>query len=390
MTTFNELLNIWYDGEIARLYDINDRGDGRLMLGCPVWGKDYVERLVEYCLPSIASGENLTALSGRARLVLFVDHAHLTDLAMLIRNLEHKGIELRIRAIPEEIIKEWRETPKEMKPGRAYQILGTAQDILVHTAGRQGMSFHMLMPDHTYNARYFPNYFRLTEQHEAITQLGICADVGPATDQFKTFRQPDGGLVIPDRDLGNIAFRNLHKRMKPFLMNDESVPRSERASIPDRMPGSHFVFWQGRAKLVLSSCHMNPARLSARLCAKAPKFFPATMDACLPALTAGTTCYVPTADDGLTFIELSGEEKQPSTSWVPFSQFATNAWGQARFRDDYLWFTRQRSEIPIKPQARFLTDEQIEQQHADVIDRLVAGKGSGASLEFAMSVFRRE
>lgn len=375
MTTFDDLLKYWYDAAIAQLFGTNEPSSGHVLLGCPVWGKDYTERLINFCLPSIMSAENLAALAGKARLMLFVDPEHATDIAFAIKGLQHKGIDLRLIQIPEEIIKEW-------KGNRAftYKILGTAQDIMVQLAGRFGLDFHMLQPDHTYNRLYWPNYFRLSKDHEAIAQIGICADHGPATQQLEKFRQADGSLSVPDVDLGNIAFRNLHKRMQPYLMNN--------ASIPDRMPLSHFLFWQGRDKIFLSSCHMNAAHLSARLCAAAPKFMPATMDACLPALTKGTTCFIPDAADGLTFIELSGDNQPHNVGYADAMEFCKTGWMQARFRDDYLWYTRHLCEIPIKPQTKFLTDAEIVAQHRGIIDMLVANKGTGAALEVCKGMFR--
>lgn len=376
MTTFPELLEIWYDGAIAQLYASNDPGEGRLMLGCPVWGADFLELFTKFCLPTISTGKNLEALAGRARLVLFVDPAYAQQLAFLVRGLEHKGIQLRFLPLPSEIIKEAAGNQQ-----RIYQVLGKAQDILLQAAGRHGCDFHMLQPDHSYSAEVFLNVMRLRKDHEAVAQIGISVDVDAAADQIEKFRQSDGGLVIPDRELGNIGWRNLHPRMSNFVMNS--------ASIPDRMPPSHFMVWQGRDKIYLSSCHMNPVFLSSRICTRAKKFVPPqTIDAALPALM-GTSAYIPNAEDGLTFIELSGKKPKPDDR-VPFADFARAAWGQARFNDKYLWYSRQLCEIPIKPQAGFLNEDQIRKQHADVVDLLVAHKGGGAALDFVLQLWPRD
>lgn len=376
MTTFADLLEIWYDGAIAQLYSTNDPGEGRLMLGCPIWGVDFFERFTTYCLPTISTGKNLAALAGKSRLVLFVDPAHAQQLAFLVRGLEHKGIQLRFLQIPPEIIKE---TGQDQ--GRIYKVLATAQDLLVQTAGRHGLDFHMLMPDHSYSAEVFPNIMRLKGDHEAVAQIGISVDVDAAAEHIEAFRQPDGGLVIPDRELGNIGWRNLHPRMRNFVMNS--------ASIPDRMPPAHFMIWQGRDKIYLSSCHMNPAFVSSRLCAKAKKFMPpATIDASLPALFAGTSPYIAKASDGMTFIELSAKRPRPEDR-VPFPAFARVAWGQARFSDKYLWYARHLCEIPIKPQAGFLNEEQVNQQHAAVIKALEKSK-EPAALDFVLRLWPTE
>jgi len=399
MATFKEIMEFWFDGEVARIWSgPPDRGAG-LLMGCPVWGKKYVERLVTYTLPSMIGGANLQALQGKSRLVLLVDQRLQTQLTELLKGVEHeKGIQLRLKTIPEEVIKAW-EDAKAQNQDMKYMMLAYAQDILVKEAGRAGMGFHMIMPDHVYNNApataaideamqqadpppvrgYFPNLFRLARDHDGIGQMGVSADLVPAAEQLKQYRQPDGTLIVPDLELGNIGFRNLHKQMRAFLMND--------ASIPDRMPHSHFLAWQGRDRIVLASCHMNAAYLSPLVCAKSKGTRPATMDTELPQLV-GASCYVPTIDDGLTFIELSDDEKPSFADHVPFEAFAQTAWMQARFRDDYLDFTRRRCEIPIKPQTRFLTDAQIREQHQLVIDMLVECKGTGIALQIVQALWK--
>lgn len=375
MTTFDGLLEIWYDGAIAELYSKSDPGEGRLMLGCPIWGADYVERFTTWCLPTISTGKNLEALAGNSRLVLFIDPAYTQQLAFLVRGLEHKGIQLRFMPLPPEITKE-----AGNDIGRIYKTLGTAQDILVQTAGRNGLDFHMLQPDHSYSAEVFPNIKRLRDEgHEAVTQISISVDEDTAKPHLESFRQPDGGLIIPARELGNIGWRNLHPRMSNFVMNS--------ASIPDRMPPAHFFIWQCRDKIYLASCHMNPMFVSWKICARAKKLLPrATLDASLPGLLGDVTPYIARESDRTTFIELSGKWPKP-VDRVPFRRFARDAWGQARLDDRYLWFTRQLCEIPIKPQAGFLNEEQMRDQHANIIDLLVANKGGGAALDFALQAW---
>lgn len=381
MTTFNELIDIWYDGCIAQLWDgPADVGNG-LLMGCPAWDKAYVERLVNYCLPSIACGSNLKALAGKARLVIFTDQANLTKLAFTLQGLEHRGIELRIKMIPEEVIKAWEEATAKGITGAAYPMLACVQDVCLRAAGRAGMSYHMVMPDHSYPQDFFANVERLAVDHHGIAHLGMSTDEVGACKRLESFRQPDGSLAVPALELGTIGWQNLHPRMKAFVM--------DASSMPDRMPLSHFMAWRARDKVVLSSCHMNVAYLSAQLCAKAPKVYPATIDTELPQLM-GPAGYVPTVDDGLTFIELSGPDKAYPETRAPIEKFMHNAWMQARFRVDYLDWTRRRCVIPVKPQAGadFMSDQQIQDQHDRIINLMLDARPQIA-LEIVQGLWRK-
>ena len=65
------LMQPWFDAEHADLYGhAIVKGDGILM-GFPVWGKDFIDRFFAYTVPTLMAPANLEALKGRCRLVIY-------------------------------------------------------------------------------------------------------------------------------------------------------------------------------------------------------------------------------------------------------------------------------------------------------------------------------
>lgn len=363
------LLEGWYGKEMSDLYRGQPwRGPGILM-GCPVWGEKYLERFEKYCLPTIMSPKNHAALKGRCRMVLFTDMASYARLLHFTEGMETVGFDLDLRIIPQEIMAQLpppgakADDPRHLNK---YWILGVAGNVQVQMAKRAGMAFHMLLPDHVYEQDYFPNMFRLGAKYEGIAQTGISANVDGCGPELETYKQEGGAITIPGRDLGDMGWRHLHKQTRASLMND--------ATIPDDLPESHLWTWQGRDKLHLYCCHMNAAYLSAAMCDKAPSRIPATIDAELPAFMP-KDFYVPTAEDGMTFIEVSDETKADNPKRVNAKKFAQFCWMKVRYGKQWMPYVERVCEVPIHPQATYMEADEIEAEHARLLAMLLEIRG---------------
>lgn len=365
-SNFPDYLNVlegWFGDEMS---EINGRlappGTG-LLMGAPIWGQHYVDRFAWYCLPSLLAPQNLAALRDNCRLVLFTDRASWAPLWNVLRGLEHgTGIEVILREIPQPVmdgIYNQQGSPVDNK----YWALGVAGQLCLQMAGRANMAFHMLAPDHVYAATYFENLFRIADGgYEAIAQPGISASLTQELHaELYTYKQEDGSLAIPDRDLGTMGWRHLHPQTQENMITDKTIP--------DNLPLSHLWVWQGEDRLYLSSCHMNAAYLSPRLCAIAPTRIPATIDAELPAFFP-EKFYVPKADDGLTFIELSDASKPHDARKGNLEAFVAACCEKTAFQEDWAPFTREVYEIPIHPQETFVDEAKIRHQHAWLLAQL--------------------
>lgn len=356
----------WFNDQIGEIYDALPSPGVGMVMACPIWGKTYVERFGKYCLPTLTAPRNLAALKRRCRIVIFTDRPSRRRLLQMLQPLELHDIKIIIREIPPSVMENM---------GHLYWLLGACQHLAVQMCRRWGMGLHMLQPDHSYSEGYFENLFRIQDGGiESIAQTGISANIATAAEDIERFRNEDDELVIPDRDLGDIGYRHLHKQMLMYRMND--------AKIPESMPNSHYMFWQARDKLMIYCCHMNPAWLSARLCSMVP--IPAnpgamasTLDTRLPFICLGGI-YIPGVDDGMTFIELSDDSKAANPSYVEGFKFVQTAWKQVFFVNDYLPYFNEVCEVPIHPQNEFIDEAEVLAQHELVMEMLIGRKGDAA------------
>lgn len=356
------LLEGFFGKEIHDLKSTTPWRSRGLLMGGVCWGEKYMDRLENLCLPSIMGPANYETLKGRCRLVLYTDMKSYARLDTMTEGLENVGIDVHLRLIPDELLK----IHNTGDPFIKYWILGVAQNACIQMAKRAGMAFHQFHPDHIHEETYFPNLFRLSDSHEAIAQTSISASV-TAIPELEQFIAENGALVISGRDLGDIGYRHLHKQTRASLMNT--------AKLPDDLPESHLWTWQGRDKLNISCCHMNMAYLSPNLVQQATPRIPATIDAELPHFIKKTPFHVPTAEDGMTFIEVSDETKADNPRRVNSIDFAKHCWLKTRFSMDWWPYVERMCEIPIKPQAKFAHEAKIRKEHKLLMKMLMDIRG---------------
>lgn len=347
-------LAAWYGAETAAIHGSLYPQRKGILLSAPIWGEKWMRLFTEFCLPSIlASGP---ALKDWAHLLLFVDGENLIPMYQQLEPLHERGIEVILRPIPSQVIE------LSNRGSNNYWTLGTAENLGVHWAGAYGLGFHPLKPDHIFNKDYFSSLRGLTQTEDAVVQITISATMEKALPLLAKHRK-DGLLAMSARDLGDMAWRNLHPRMGPMVMNN--------ASIPDDVPEAFQMIWRGKDRLELGCCHVNPMWLNPKACRTAPAVFPATLDARAPWYLP-ENFYQPGAEDGLTFIELTGEHAKPNDiKRGPFLEFAEHCWTQAGFKEDYVQLFGLRSHVPIHAGDNdYLEADEIERQHKDVIKRL--------------------
>lgn len=365
---YGEILGVlqpWFNEEHDELYGTAAVMGRGVVMGCPIWGQDYLDRFFNICLPTLGSPGNIKALAGRCRLVLFIDGGDRPQVHRRTGWLRRAGIEVILRAIP----------PAAMAilPHGYYarfRLLGCVGNILTHMAGRWGMGLHMYQPDHLYAQDYFSNLLRLGALHDAIAQISMNASLTQElVDEIEPFRTPEGFIAIPDVDLGDIGFRHMHGQCQLHSMND--------AAFPYKIPLSHRLWWQGKDAVHMYSAHENPAWLSPALCADAPVAFTSTLDTMLPELIPGEF-YVPTREDGLTFIEVSDGDKPANRPYVSLDEFCGEFWRNGSFSREYVPYFSRPSLIPIKPKASYITDEVIKKQFDQILEGVMATEDSVA------------
>lgn len=352
----------WFDNEFIDLHrSMPQRGDGGILMGCPIWGDAYIRRMALYSLPTLGTDRNIEALSGRCSIIFYTEMAARPPIWAATRWLRQSGIHTVFRHLPPALVRLANSNSEDR-----YGLLATVENIVAHTAGHIGAGIHMYMADHLYGPAYFENLDRLSKQHEAIVQQGVSVNAATAILPIEKWRQESGALEIPDIELGRIARNHMHPRSSMFVMN--------RGHIPDRMPDSRQCSWIGRDAIHIADPCANLAWIGPRLCLDAPVEFSSTLDMLAPDYIPGDQFYMPTRDDGLAFFELSDASRVASQDYVGLDQFLLRYWAQVAFTEDYEPYMQRRSVMPIPEQADGLDDAEIERQHQWVLMALRSGK----------------
>jgi hypothetical protein len=348
------------------------------------------------CLPTLMAPRNKAALAGRCQIVFFTDSASFKGLYYLARDMTQAGLPTTVHVIPQHIMDfnngiefEKAKQAHDRLVGRnapqadieeahrnmcavgstlnKYWLLGVTQQLLIQMAGKWGMGFHSLFPDHLYAEAYFENMWRIAamEPNGGIAQTGISADIHTCLPDLEAFRQADSSLVIPDRELGDIGFRHLHKQMRGNIMG--------KADLATSMPNSHYMFWVGKDKLHVNCCHMNAVWIPPSKTATSPIKLYNAIDTMLP-MFMPERVYIPDGEDGLGFLEVSDNMKNESAARVDFANYAAQAWNQVHLSDDWNPFFEASCEVLIKEQTDYTEEEEIQRQHATICEWLYAAK----------------
>lgn len=361
MEAIAPLLSAFFDQELMAVHSqFPQANHGGLLMGCPIWGEDYIERMARYSLPSLGSDRNIRALSDCCWMVFYCRAVERPYIWELTRWLRQMGVHTIFRDLPDELL----ELVKK-HPDHRYGPLSSIQNVLAHMAGHAGMGLHMYMPDIVYAEGYFERLLALAETHEAIVQQGISATEA-AIPEIERYRHPTGYLALPDREMGGIALRHIHPRSGKLVMNG--------LDFPNQLPDSRQVIWVGRDSIQIADCCQLISYLSPELCLDAPIAFTSTLDMLAPEYIRGDF-YMPTVDDGLTFFDLSDEGRIPPAGYADLDRWVFRAWSQVAFTDDYMPYLSRRSCTPVPPRAGgWMEEGQIEHQHLTLLSAMADGK----------------
>lgn len=335
-------------------------GPATVLMGFPLWGDEYIRRFTALCLPTLMAPRNRAALTNRSLFVIFTDEESFTGLWNLAKDMTNAGLKTVVYQIDTAVTAKLAD-PKY--PLNKYWLLGACQQLAIQMAGRWGMAYHALHPDHVHQDGYFENMWRLAEEHPggSIAQTTISADIHAAIPDLEAFRAEDKALVIPGRELGDLGWRHLHKQTQMNVMN--------QLDITNDLPHSHFLMWRGKERLYAFCCHMNLVYLPPERAAIAPIHLYNAIDTMIPHYV-GPEVYVPDDQDGMTVIEVSDEKKGASDRRVTFGEWAVQCWDTVHGQDVWMPFFECVCEIPIHEHPGWQDDDLIRKQHANLVEAL--------------------
>lgn len=334
----------WYRAERSRIYSRSSARPGAILIGGMIWGEKYLDRLARWCGPSLLAPQNIGALAGQARMVIYTIPACVEGLIKILRPFEACGVEIEFQRLPD--------GHDQIK---TQFLLGAVQRALIARASHDMMGYHHLFPDHSYSDRFVPNLVRLTGEHSAIAQIQISSQIETAAADLEAHRS-NGILAINARDLGTIAHAHHHQQQKPFIMND--LPSGQMTPTP-------YFLWRLADRLIIRCPHQNPEWMSPQVCQSVPEPNKSTivgaLDCSLPYVFP-EQWYTPTLEDEMTCIEFSDDTK-PKRTAGPLQDMTDLAWHVMRFGDDYLPLLQRPSVIPLHPHEKnAMTEDQADQQ----------------------------
>ena len=297
-THFCNALFEWYNTE-AKVVEANpgfmpDRF--KLALGCVVFGQAYLERFLNYCVPSLRAAGNLPAIAGTPIwIIIHTDAASVSrlksDVGLLA--LADVGVCLEIKIIPQKILKM---VPEEVE--NKYWLLGAVNNLQIQQAKFKGYGFSMLMPDLVYSENYFSTVRKLAMTNDAIVQCAISSRFEDVRKKLKN----NGVLAMDARKLNAIALDNLHRTYLPYVMNGKDYEKE--------CPMHNFMVFMSDNAVHIMSPHSTPVYISHSLLLNCEARLFNTIDSQLPFfISESAKVYVPQPRDNMCYIEMSDDNK---------------------------------------------------------------------------------
>lgn len=334
----SDLIKAWHRHQ---LMGGNAPADGKyILMGCPIWGAQHVGWFFDYGLPSLMAPLNRKALDERGwHLVLYVEAERLEEFRA---RLDGYNVPAELRLLPTEIMALLAEDGRHR-----FALLAAVHNLLIHEAGRCGAGFHMMLPDHVVSRNFVPNFYKLTDQYNAIAQTTLTAV--PTVLERLEQRLVKGKMS--SEKLMALAWEGMTDQWRSWSMD----------GIEDfsGVPLTDFIHWRTQTAVRMHCAHMNAMWIAAPRCRRAALEYGGTIDSELPQYMAGPT-YVPLAKDDVTFIALStGGPAAPIAPVAQFKQAFMDNLGKDR-PQDFLNFFAAPCEMPISPADGFPTDAEVE------------------------------
>jgi len=362
-------MNAWYDSEMAFLYGNRyvpraSLQQNHILMAAPVWGVEFMETFVNYCIPSILAERNRKALASRCTLLLFTNRDSQRALLSTTHALSKYGIELVLRRIPDAVADEINKDNMNK-----FWTLGVAHTLAIQHAVRYGMGFSMLVPDHIYSDHYYESLSNMQQQHDVILQTSITADIEGMRNGLTGARRSDGSIEISAQELGELGFRHMHAQTKQYMIKP--------TDFPDKMPYTQFQVWTRKDSLAIYSGFFNPVWMSYAQCARIASASLSTLDTRMPDMDIQKFA-VPGLEQEMVYIEMSSSSKLAMAPVVGKNIWIDRAWEQMKYDPAYMPYRQAPSHVPIMIQDEYATDEQIITTQKQIDAMLLAERGNSA------------
>ncbi len=261
--------------------------EGGLLMALSVWGDKYLDKFLNYCLPSLLEAENCRALADAGAILFIHTNEHGKQVILqhgIIDEMIKRGFKVQMHMLNESVL--------DMIPGVAnhkYWHLGMTQSLHLQYAKLLGVDYHLLMPDVAYSAGFFKRLIKLNRPIITHSGLPTATTIQSVLDKYK-----DGyGLNIPAAKMMTECFNHAHDRIKPYIVENKNYTRG------------HIIIWRGRDTVHIMSPHQTLAWVSRDLISAIPDRFFFTLDSEIEKIAPGVDVYQPCREDGLVMLEIS-------------------------------------------------------------------------------------
>jgi hypothetical protein len=218
--------------------------EGRVYVSTAVWGSDYIDFFVTYCLPALLAAENLPALSARKGST-FILHTRESDFPRIEQALAYRRlrdiVDVRVRFVEEHS----RRPPHETLSKCHAEALSEADE---HSA-----PIAFISPDTIWSQDTFKGIDRILRQGKRVVFVpnlrAVKEEALSDLQERAQVAQEAGHLAAPARWLSAIAIKHLHPSMKEHFFEHGRG---------DKLLPCNLMWSTGTGDILVRSFHMHP------------------------------------------------------------------------------------------------------------------------------------
>lgn len=275
-----------------------------LLVALSVWNDEYLDRFLNFCLPSLLEEKNIQALKRKKAILFIHTNAHgkekILNHPILQPFIDH-GITVQMMMLNDGLLEDI-----PFHAANKYWHLGLTQSLHLQYAKALNVDYHLLMPDVMYGAGFFERLINLKKP--VITHSSIPTDANTIGKALENYR--DGmSIKISPEDLISLSILHAHDRIKPYFVGKNK-----------KFPKGHLLIFEGKDQIHLMSPHETLAYISKEVIEKIPDRFFFTLDSEIEKIVGQTPIYTPMAADGLAMLEISGNVPSTPRSEVEDSE----------------------------------------------------------------------
>lgn len=315
--------------------------ENAVVISLLVFGKEYIDKMLNYTFKSLMAFENLPCLVVEKRVIIYLQTdaggQSRIEKAPVTLAIKALGVHFEYAIIPDEII------AKLGGDEMTYWMLGACASLALHYAKSLGAAFHHSYPDIVYSNKFFSELLRLSKGNKSILGPGMRSDESLLIPMLKKYCKA-AAISIPAADLMAHHMNCLHMVAFPYVVNHRPVNWY--------YPQNHVLLWESETHMHFNSPHVNAWWLDYSVIKDLPARYYQTLDSELDLICKGEDFYMPDGGDDLYQAELSPADRASIRDmYGDVGTCARTIWAAVSSRDTVKFFIRG-MKVPINREIR--------------------------------------